>query len=82
MVGVDRGFDVADVRVDVGDARADVGEDAAPILDADLQPHGVRRRVAALVPLDVDAPLRVVEQVDDVRDTSAEWTDTPLPRVM
>ena len=42
------------------------GQHALAILDLHRQPHGVGRGVAALVPLDVDAALRVVEQVDDV----------------
>ena len=44
-----------------------VGEHALAVLDLHGQPHGVGRDVAALVPLDVDAPLGVVLQVDDVR---------------
>ena len=63
---VDGGLDVADVGVDPGDLRADVGEDALAILDLDAQPDRVGRGVGALVPLDVDPPLGVVEQVDDV----------------
>ena len=63
------------------DARADVGEHAVAVLDGDRQLHGVPQRVAPLVPLDVDAALGIVHQVDDVR-TVAECTETPLPRVM
>ena len=55
---------VGDVGVDVGDPLAELGEHALAILDLDRQAHGVRRDVGALVPLDVDAALRVVHQVD------------------
>ena len=58
-----------------------LGQHALAVLDLHGQPHGVGRRVAARVPLDVDAPLGVVQQVDDVGQV-AECTDTPLPRVM
>ena len=67
MVGAHGRFDIANIRVDVGNSRTDVGQDAFPILDADLQPDGVGQGVLALVPFDVDAPLRVVQQVDDIR---------------
>ena len=42
------------------------GQHALAVLDLHRQPHGVGRGVAACVPFDVDAPLGVVQQVDDV----------------
>ena len=42
------------------------GEHALAILRLDRQAHRVGRNISAFVPFDVDAPLRVVHQVDNV----------------
>jgi hypothetical protein len=55
-----------DVGVDVGDARADGRKHALAVLHRHRQLDGVACDGVALVPLDLDAPLRVVQQVDDV----------------
>src|SRR5262245_18028186 len=66
VVGV--GFHVADVGVDIGDLRADSCEQSFSILDFHRQFDRVGTGAAVpLVPLDLDAPLRIVEQVDNVR---------------
>ena len=69
LVVVGARFHVPDVGVDVGDLRADRGQQPLPVLDLHRQPHGVARAASRrrLVPLDVDAALGVVQQVDDVR---------------
>src|SRR6187399_2068186 len=63
-------FHVLDVGVDVGDLRADRGKQTPPVLDFHRQLHRVaylRPGASGLVPLDSNATLRVVQQIQHVR---------------
>jgi hypothetical protein len=61
--------------------RAHGSQQPLPIFDFHRQFHGARDSSFPLSPLDIDAAFRIVEQVDTLGQV-AEWTDTPLPRVM
>ena len=62
-----RRFNIGDVRVDLGNPRADVCQNPLPVFHLHRQPHDIARRIGGAVPLNVDAPLRIVQKVRHVR---------------